>query len=204
MPDSLPGSCACAVMTAFNQPLAVQSFAMPRDLAPGELIVRVELAGICGTDVHLHKGQLAIPLPLILGHETTAFVAAMGASDTKDWLGRPLSVGDRVSFTVGRTCKECRYCRVYRLPSRCLKRQAYGVNTPCAQPPHLLGGYGQYHFLHADTAVFKLPDDLPSEALVGAGCALVTAVHGFERMRMSWGESVLIQGSGPVGLAAGI
>lgn len=202
MPEPLPASCACAVMSAFNQPLSVQTFEMPRALKPGELIVRVELAGICGTDVHLHKGQLAIPLPVILGHETTAFVAAMGDSDTKDWLGRPLRLGDRVAFTVGRTCKQCRYCRVYRLPSRCLKRQAYGVNTSCAHPPHLLGGYGEYHFLHADTAVFRLPDDLPSEALVGAGCALVTAVHGFERMKMSWGESVLIQGSGPVGLAA--
>jgi threonine dehydrogenase-like Zn-dependent dehydrogenase len=189
-------------MAAFNAPLEVREFPLPRDLGPGEMLIEVELAGMCGTDVHLHKGQLNIPLPLILGHETTGRIAALGGSDTKDWLGRPLALGDRVSFTVGRTCKQCRYCRVYKLPSRCLNRKAYGVSTPCSQPPHLLGGYGQYHFLYADTAVFKLPDDLPSEAVVGAGCALVTAVHGFEKMQMQWAESVLIQGSGPVGLAA--
>lgn len=199
---ALPAAARCAVMSRFNHPLSVEQFALPRDLKPGELLIEVELAGICGTDVHLHKGQLAIPLPLIMGHETTGRVAALGSSDARDWLGRALKPGDRVSFTVGRTCRECRYCRVHRLPSRCLKRKAYGVNTSCSEPPHLLGGYGQYHFLHADTAVFKLPDDLPSEALVGAGCALVTAVHGYERMGMSWGQSVLIQGSGPVGLAA--
>lgn len=198
----LPKSAACAVMTAFNAPLEVREYPLPRDLKPGEMLLEVELAGMCGTDVHLHKGQLNIPLPLILGHETTGRIVALGAPDTKDWLGRPLALGDRVSFTVGRTCRQCRYCRVYRLPSRCVNRKAYGVSTPCGEPPHLLGGYGQFHFLHADAAVFKLPDDLPSEAVVGAGCALVTAVHGFEKMQMQWAESVLIQGSGPVGLAA--
>lgn len=198
----LPSSCQCAVMSAFNAPLTVESYPMPADLKPGEIIIKVELAGMCGTDVHLHKGQLKIPLPVVLGHETTGIIAAMGSSNTKDWLDRPLKIGDRVSFTVGRTCKQCRYCRVYRLPSRCMNRTAYGVSLTSAAPPHLLGGYGQYQFLYADTAVFKLPDDLPSEAVVGAGCALVTAIHGFEKMQMQWAESVLIQGSGPVGLAA--
>ena len=189
-------------MSAFNAPIRVETLPLPDSLKPGELIIEVELAGVCGTDVHLHRGELKVPLPLILGHETAGRVVALGASDQPDWLGRPLKVGDRVSFTVGRTCRNCRYCRVYRLPSRCLNRTAYGVSLPCDRPPHLLGGYGQYHFLHADTAVFRLPDDLPSEAVVGAGCALVTAVHGFEKLAMQWGESVLIQGSGPVGLAS--
>ncbi|TWT46163.1 5-exo-hydroxycamphor dehydrogenase [Phycisphaerae bacterium RAS1] len=189
-------------MSAFNEPIRPRTFPLPSELKPGELILQVELAGMCGTDVHLHKGQLRVPLPLILGHETTGHVVAMGDSGTRDWLGNLLKVGDRVSFTVGRTCKTCRYCRVYRLPSRCQNRTAYGVSLNCETPPHLLGGYGQYHFIYADTAVFKLPDDLPSEALIGAGCALVTAIHGFEKMQMQWAESVLIQGSGPVGLAA--
>ena len=202
MPQKLPADCQCAVMAAFNEPLRTQRYPLPDELRPGEMLIEVELSGICGTDVHLHKGQLAVPLPLILGHETTGRIAALGDSATRDWLGRPLAVGDRLAFTVGRPCGSCAYCRVHRLPSRCLKRQAYGVNTPCGERPHLLGGYGQYHFLHADTAVFRLADDLPSEAVVGAGCALVTAVHGFERMRMGWGESVLIQGAGPVGLAS--
>src|SRR5690606_31793025 len=48
----------------------------------------------------------------------------------------------------------------------------------------------------------RLPDDLPTEAVVGAGCALSTAIHGIERSPVSWGDTVVIQGSGPVGLAA--
>lgn len=202
MHESLPQKCCCAVLRAFRRPIELQEYRLPESLQPGELLVKVELAGVCGTDVHLHKGELPITLPVILGHETVGRVAALANGDTRDWLGKPLRIGDRVSWTVGRTCGHCRYCRVYRLPSRCLNRKAYGVTTPCDAPPHLLGGYAQYHFLHRDTAVFKLADDLPSEAVVGAGCALVTAVHGFEKLAMCWGESVVIQGAGPVGLAA--
>ncbi|MFO0974279.1 MAG: zinc-binding dehydrogenase [Phycisphaerae bacterium] len=190
-----------AVLTEFRRPLQLREFALPDDLPAGDVLIRIEMAGICGTDVHLHAGQLAVPLPLILGHETTGIVAATGGP-VSDYLGRPLAVGDRVSWTVGRACGACRYCRVHRLPSRCQNRKAYGVNVCCDQPPHLFGGYAEYHVLRAGTAIYRLPDDLRSEALIGAGCALVTAVHGYERMPLRCGESVVIQGAGPVGLAA--
>lgn len=196
-----------AVMTAFNKPLVVREFPLPDRLAAGDVLVKVTLAGMCGTDVHLYKGQLKVPLPLIMGHETVGEVVEIGG-EAEDWLGEPLQQGDRVSWTVGRTCGTCRYCRLYRIPSRCLNRKAYGVNTPCDVSPHFLGGYGQYHHLAAGTAIFKLggraarPDDLPSEAVIGAGCALVTCVHGYEKMPLRWAESVVIQGAGPVGLAA--
>ncbi|MGE0596840.1 MAG: zinc-binding dehydrogenase [Hyphomonadaceae bacterium] len=199
---TLPKTCSCAVMHAFNAPIEVRDLALPERLAAGELLLKVELAGMCGTDVHLHKGQLPVPLPLILGHETVGRIDRLGEGVTRDWLGAPLAVGDRVSFTVGRACGQCRYCRVYQLPSRCQNRVAYGVNLGCETAPHLNGGYAQYHVLGRGTAVFKLPDDLPSEALIGAGCALVTAIHGFEKLAMQAHESVVIQGAGPVGLAA--
>ena len=190
-----------AVMNAFNESIRVQDFPLPDELAPGDVLVRVTLAGVCGTDVHLHKGQLAVPLPLIMGHETVGLVEAIGG-EANDWLGSPLKNGDRVSWTVGRPCGECLYCRLHRLPSRCSNRKAYGVNTPCNHAPHFLGGYGQFHHLRAGTAIFKLADDLPSEALIGAGCALVTCVHGYEKMPVRWAESCVVQGAGPVGLAA--
>ena len=190
-----------AVMSAFKKPIEVRELPMPAALAAGDVLVEVTMAGVCGTDVHLHKGELAVPLPLIMGHETVGLIADIGGEAT-DWLGEPLKMGDRVSWTVGMPCGVCRYCRVHRLPSRCLARKAYGVNTPCDAPPHLLGGYAEYHHLRAGTAIFKLADDLPSEALIGAGCALVTAIHGYEKMPIRWAESCVIQGAGPVGLAA--
>jgi threonine dehydrogenase-like Zn-dependent dehydrogenase len=56
--------------------------------------------------------------------------------------------------------------------------------------------------LRAGTAIFRIPDSLPTEAVVGAGCALTTAIHGIERGPVQWGDVVVVQGAGPVGLAA--
>ena len=190
-----------AVMTAFKTPIAMREFPVPRDLAPGDVLVRITMAGVCGTDVHLHRGELNVPLPLIMGHETVGTIEATGGV-VRDWLGNGLEPGDRVSWTVGMPCGACRYCRLHKLPSRCENRKAYGVNTPCDAAPHFLGGYAQVHHLRAGTAIFRLPDDLKSESLIGAGCALVTCVHGFEKMPIRWAESVVVQGAGPVGLAA--
>lgn len=190
-----------AVMHAFNKPIEVREFPLPDVLGPGDVLVKVTHAGMCGTDVHLHKGQLDVPLPLILGHETAGLVVETGG-DVEDWLGNPLRLGDRITWTAGMPCGTCKYCRLHRLPSRCSNRTAYGVSTPCDQPPHFLGGYGQYHFLRAGTSIFKLADDLPADAVIGAGCALVTVIHGYEKVPLRWAESVVIQGAGPVGLAA--
>ncbi|HWL93760.1 MAG TPA: zinc-binding dehydrogenase [Phycisphaerae bacterium] len=190
-----------AVMSEFRSPIQIREFPLPAELAPGEVLVKVTLAGVCGTDVHLHQGELKVPLPLVMGHETVGTVAAMGGA-VDDWLGEVLAIGDVVSWTVGMTCGKCKYCRLYKLPARCVNRRAYGVNTPCDKPPHFLGGYAEYHHLKAGTAIFKLPADLNPEALVGAGCALVTVVHGYEKMPIRWAESVVVQGAGPVGLAA--
>ncbi|HUN81473.1 MAG TPA: alcohol dehydrogenase catalytic domain-containing protein [Phycisphaerae bacterium] len=118
-----------AVMAEFNKPIAVRDYPLPSNLAEGDVLVKITMAGVCGTDVHLHKGQLNVPLPLIMGHETIGSIAAIGG-EAADWLGNVLKVGDRVSWTVGMPCGTCRYCRFHRLPSRCMNRKAYGVNTP--------------------------------------------------------------------------
>jgi L-iditol 2-dehydrogenase len=98
-------------------------------------------------------------------------------------------------------CGNCYHCTVTRQPTRCLNRSAYGITFNCDEPPHFLGGYAEYIYLRPRTAVFKL-SDVAAESVIGAGCALVTAIHGLERMQINWGDIVVIQGSGPVGLAA--
>jgi len=191
-----------AVLVAPHQPLEFHEYPVPDALAPGELLIRVEMAGICGTDVHLWKGELPIPLPVILGHETVGRIAALGEGVERDWRGGPLAVGDRVTWASSIVCGECYYCQTKRQPTRCVSRKAYGISYPATQAPHLRGGYAEMIALRAGTAVFKLPDTLAPEALLGGGCALTTALHGLERAPVQPGDTVVIQGSGPVGLAA--
>src|SRR5690349_15491293 len=59
-----------AVLVRYQEPLEIREYPTPREVGAGEALVRVDAAGICGTDVHLWLGQLQIPLPVILGHET--------------------------------------------------------------------------------------------------------------------------------------
>ena len=190
-----------AVLTNYEAPLEIREFPLPQSIEPGAALVRVKLAGICGTDVHLWHGQLPIPLPVILGHETVGVIEELGEGLRADWTGKPLSVGDRIGWSSSINCGECYYCRVKPEPTRCLKRKAYGISYDCSVAPHLLGGYADYIYLRPGTAIFKIPETLPTEAVVGAGCALVSSLHGIERIGVQMGDNVVIQGSGPVGLA---
>lgn len=191
-----------AVLTATQSQFEIQEFPVPSQLSPGEARVKVTMAGICGTDVHLWKGELPIPLPNILGHETVGVIEQMGAGLERDWRGERLKVGDRITWASSVVCGECFYCRVKRQPTRCLSRKAYGISYCTSDAPHLRGGYAEQILLRAGSAIFKLPDDLPTDSVIGAGCALSTAIHGIERAPVSWGDIVVVQGSGPVGLAA--
>jgi threonine dehydrogenase-like Zn-dependent dehydrogenase len=191
-----------SVLENFGTPLQLREFPLPSRLESGAALVRTEMAGICGTDVHLWKGELPIALPIILGHETVGRVEELGEGLERDWTGQPLNVGDRVAWNSATSCGHCFYCAEKRQPTRCPHRRAYGIGYRCDQPPHLLGGYAAFHYLRPGTTIFKLPDDLATESVIGAGCALITAIHGVERTGISWQDTVVVQGAGPVGISA--
>lgn len=208
-----------AVLEGFNAPLHLREYPLPPVIEKGAALVRTEMAGICGTDVHLWKGQRPLPLPVILGHETVGRIEELGDGLEVDWTGQPLARGDRITWNSASSCGECFYCKTKRLPTRCPKRRAYGIGYCCDEAPHWLGGYAEFHYLRPGTSIFKLPEDLATESVIGAGCALITAIHGVERLCGGgvfgkpagaampvlpelWNESVVVQGSGPVGLAA--
>ncbi|MBI3876050.1 MAG: zinc-binding dehydrogenase [Verrucomicrobia bacterium] len=195
-------SAKAAVLEKFGAPLTLQHYELPARLEPGAALVRTEMAGICGTDVHLWKGELPIALPVILGHETVGRIVELGAGLECDWTGQPLKVGDRVTWTSATSCGQCYYCREKNQPTRCPQRRAYGIGYRCDQAPHFLGGYAEYHYLRPRVNVFRLPEDLPTESVIGAGCALITAIHGVERTGIGWRDSVVVQGAGPVGISA--
>ncbi len=191
-----------SVLENFNRPLVTREFPLPEILEPGAALIRTEMAGICGTDVHLWKGELPIKLPVILGHETVGTILELGAGLERDWNGRSLAVGDRVTWNSTSSCGQCYYCAVKRQPTRCPQRRAYGIGYRCDEAPHFLGGYGEFHYLRPRATIFQLLEDLPTEALIGSGCALITAIHGVERTGIEWQDTVVVQGAGPVGIAA--
>ncbi len=95
-------------------------------LRPGEALVRVHLAGVCGTDLAIHNGDYPVPLPLILGHEWAGTVEAVGDARQRCWIGR------RVVGEINNHCaalgfrRLCAACKA-GLPTHCLKRTVTGI-----------------------------------------------------------------------------
>ena len=180
----------------------VEEFDVP---APGEgaVVVEVALAGICGTDLHLREGRLPIPIPVVLGHEAVGRVAALGAGVTADGLGNPLAEGDLVAWASSIACGRCHFCLHDRLPTFCTDRKVYGINRPADEWPHLSGAWADHMYLHPGTTIVRVPDGLDPVDVIALGCAGPTAVHGLLRLAgVPYGACVVVQGSGPVGIAA--
>jgi L-iditol 2-dehydrogenase len=187
-------------MPAPRQPIELREFAEP-ELPPGAAMLRTERSEVCGTDVHLWHGRLAgVPYPIIPGHVSAGTLESIRGS-LKGLDGSTLREGDRaVFFDVHRTCGRCRACTVHRTPTRCSARRVYGITDSAAEG--LFGGWSESIYLEPGVGVARLPDSVHVDDYIGGGCGLLTAVHIIERARLRPGDTVLVQGTGAVGLSA--
>jgi threonine dehydrogenase-like Zn-dependent dehydrogenase len=189
------------VLEKFNQPLVMKTFPIPK-LKEGEVLVKIGAAGVCGSDVHMWEGRdPRIRLPMIPGHEGVGEIVEMKGKK-KDVYGTPLKVGDKVLWNRGITCGQCYFCKVKMEPSLCPERWVYGIHTTCADPPYLTGNYADYLLLVGKTDFFKIDPAVDLQVLVPASCSGATAAHAFDLSRMESGDSVLVQGVGPLGIFA--
>jgi L-iditol 2-dehydrogenase len=149
------------VMPAPRAPLALREFSEPR-LEPGAVLLRTLGSEVCGTDVHLWHGRLAgVPYPIIPGHVSVGTVAATGGT-VADVDGRPLAVGDVVTFLdVYGSCGRCWYCTVAHATTRCPQRRVYGITLPADEG--LLGGWAEYIYLRPGVHIISsaCPRDCP-------------------------------------------
>lgn len=195
MADSL-----AAILTAYNQPVELQRVPRP-EMEAGALLVRVDAATLCGTDVHIWHGQYGgLSLPVIPGHETAGTIVEMNG-ERCDLLGAPLNEGDRIIWAYP-FCGRCYFCTVAHQPTLCLSGARYG-REPSNRPPYLLGGCAEHHYVPPGADIVRVPEEVPSPLAASAACALRTVMHAFERLGpLSTHETVLVQGAGPVGLYA--
>jgi L-iditol 2-dehydrogenase len=169
------------------------------DLEPDSALLEVELSEVCGTDVYLQQGRLAgVPYPLIPGHVSVGRLSKIRGS-LCDVEGRTFREGDRVTFLdVHRTCNACWYCVVAKASTRCPQRKVYGITY--GLDDGLCGGWAEEIYLKPGTRCIRL--DGGPERFMAGGCALPTALHAVERGDVRIGDTVLVLGSGPVGLNA--
>ncbi|MFD7845082.1 zinc-binding dehydrogenase [Nocardia sp. NPDC059764] len=190
------------VLEEFGVPPVVREFALT-EVEGADIVVACEYGGVCGTDLHLQQGHLPIPTPLVLGHEGFGRIQELGPDAVADSNGLPLAAGDLVMWASSVSCGSCTACRDLREPTLCPARQTCGVNRPATVAPGLFGSWADHILLRAGTTIVKVPDDIDPIAAMAFACAGPTMVHAlFDRRPVRVGETVVVQGSGPVGLAA--
>jgi 2-desacetyl-2-hydroxyethyl bacteriochlorophyllide A dehydrogenase len=152
---------------------------------PGEVLVKVHRCGICGTDLHIAKGNFPAPnLPLVLGHEFSGTVAELGAG-----VAGP-ATGSRVVVDINTACGHCYFCR---------RGQKLFCPTVAQLGVHTAGGLAEYVVAPAAN-LHVLPDSLSLDTATYVE-PLACAVHGQDRIGVASGDTVLVIGGGPMGLA---
>jgi S-(hydroxymethyl)glutathione dehydrogenase/alcohol dehydrogenase len=201
----MTGTMLAAVLPEAGQPLQLEEIPVPSP-GPGEVLVRVAACGVCHTDLHVIKGEVAFPTPAVLGHEISGTVAVLG-----EGVEGP-SVDSEVVGTFIMPCGGCDAClrarddlcaRFFELNR--LRGALYdgttrlfrSDGTPLAM--YSMGGLAEYAVLPA-SAVFGAPPSLPSDEAAVLGCASLTAYgairHGAD---LRAGERVAVVGTGGVG-----
>lgn len=156
--------------------------------SPGEVVVKIEYCGICGSDMHFYQhgriGKKVAPFPFVLGHECSGYVAQLGEGVTT------LAVGDRVALEPGVPCGKCEFCR-------------NGLYNLCpdmrfmAAPPY--NGALKNYLTHPADMCFKLPESMTMQE--GAMLEpLAVGMHAAKRGDVTMGKSVCILGSGTIGI----
>jgi alcohol dehydrogenase len=179
--------------------MTLKEFPLP-DIGPDAGLLKVEMVGICSTDVKIYQGKIThYPLPLIMGHEMVGRIARIGSNAARRW---GVKEGDRVVLEASTSCGACEPCITgnYRF---CESPLGYGLKTSCNVPPHLWGAYSQYMYIAHGSVVFPIKESVPLKE-----AALITGViaNGVQWIcllgQIKVGDRILIQGMGVQGLGS--
>ena len=164
-------------VVASGQNFEIREYPVPEP-APGTILLRQELAGICGTD--LHNWQKGIEGEMLLGHENVGIIDAIGKGVGTDYIGNSIQEGDRVI-----------------LAPRADER-VYGFHPDPDEAPHFGGGFADYIYLtYSGTCFIKTGAPIDVAVLTEP---FAIAVHAVMRAKVKIGDTVVVQGSGAIGL----
>ena len=164
---------------------------------PGAIIVRVTMAGICGSDLHAWRGETR-GAGTCAGHEMVGRVEELGPGVSTDSLGRPLQAGDRIVYAYFYPCRRCPVCLRGQF-SACPHEIA---RRPVGEAPLFTSAYADYYYLRPGHVVYKAPDILTDEELTPVNCALSQVIFGLQEAGLSFGDTFVTQGAGGLGLSA--
>jgi len=202
----MPRKAKAALCRAHNTPVVVESIAVDPPKR-GEATVKLGACGVCHSDLSAITGTIALPLPLVLGHEGAGVVEEVGEGVTD------LARGDHVVFSFIYMCGKCRFCAAGR-PVLCLE-QGRALTTPLEGTPRVrdasgaplnifsgCGSMAEYATVSAENLI-KIDPKIPLDCAALVGCGVTTGVGAvFNTAKVQPGSSVAVFGCGGVGNAA--
>lgn len=183
-----------------GRPFEVVADATPRVPGRGEVLVRVDLATVCGSDLHTVGGARPSPAPAVLGHEQVGTVLGVGEGGARCVDGTAVAPGMRVVWSVTASCGTCDRC-ARGLAHKCRRLRKYG-HEPLLHSAPLTGGFATHCVILPGTAVVAVPDGLPDAVAAPASCATATAAAALAAAGPLAGRQVLVTGAGMLGLTA--
>ncbi len=195
----IPKTAHVAMLTALHK-FEVQEYPIP-PVGDDDILVKVEGCGVCGTDVHEWNKDPFGLIPVVLGHEGTGTIVAMGKNIKTDTQGNPVKIGDKIVTSVA-VCNSCAMCRLHpELPNLCENARIQGL-LPDKESNHLQGWFSDYMLIEKGATFFNVSDmTLDQRMLIELAAVAVHAVRrATDTGLMPLGATIVIQGMGPVGL----
>lgn len=166
----------------------------------GSIVLKVIRTNVCGSELHIWRGEHPTKRKGVLGHEMVGIVEKIGEGVTTDYAAQPIKIGDRIATSYYITCRKCNSCLRGQFH---LCENAYNFwNKDPEEFPHFHGTFSTHYYIHPDQYFYKVPDNVPNEAAASANCALSQMYFGLDKARLMYGETVVIQGAGGLGLNA--
>jgi putative phosphonate catabolism associated alcohol dehydrogenase len=183
-----------------GHPFTVVATETPAEPGPGEVLVRIDLATVCGSDLHSVSGRRPSPAPGVLGHEQVGTVLAAGPGAPRCVDGTPVTPGRRVVWSVTASCGSCDRC-ARDLTQKCRVLRKYGHEPLTAATP-LTGGFATHAVLWPGTAIAAVPAGVPDVVAAPASCATATVAAALRAGGALDGRRVLVTGAGMLGVTA--
>jgi len=200
----MPETGLAVSFTGVRRPFELREFPVPQP-APGAVLFKVMMANVCGSDLHIWRGEYDLsrgepePYSRAIGHEMICTIERLGDGVDCDSAGRAVKPGDRVVCRYFVPCGQCRAC-MRRTTPRCSRAMRY--RQPPEVAPHFNAAYGQFFYLHPGGTFYKVPDNVTDDMAGPANCALAQVIYGLEQARTGFGDHVVVQGCGGLGINA--
>ncbi|MCH7661683.1 MAG: zinc-binding dehydrogenase [Euryarchaeota archaeon] len=177
----------------------IREYEVPSPKA-GALVTEVERANVCGSELHIWRGHHPEVRNGALGHEVLCRVSELGEGVETDYAGEPIAGGDLIAPVYYITCQRCSSCLAGEF-HLCQNAYEHWSKSP-EEAPHFHGTFATHYYVHPNQYFYKVPEGLDPAIAAAANCALSQVMFGLDETGIEYGDTVVVQGAGGLGLNA--